>query len=638
MCGIVGIHTLSTGRPVPEDVLRRMNDTITHRGPDSDGVRIFEPGVGIAMRRLSIIDVAGGTQPIGNEDGSVWVVFNGEIYNFADLRVELEARGHRFATHSDTEAIVHAYEEWGDDCVQHLRGMFAFSIWDERRERLLIARDRVGVKQLFFTEVDGQLVWGSELKAVLAHPSVERRLRPAAVNHFLTFLYVPEPLTMFEGIEELRAGHVLVAEHGKVSVRRYWQLEYHEDPAMSFEAAAEGLRAKLDESVRLRLIADVPLGGFLSGGIDSGALVALMARHSNAAVNTFSIGYASGGEAFDERVHARELAERYGTRHREFEMHPDLVQIVPELVRAFDQPTANSTAIPTWYLCKATREHVTVALSGLGGDEVAAGYERYRGAVLAERLGWIPRWMRNSVLLPLVNRLPDPRSGHQFAQRAKRFVHAMALPFDDRYFELISQMTRAARADLLAPDLVRAIDVDDPLTHYRGVLEPASGAAPLNRALFADLKLYLPGDLLTLTDRISMAHSLEVRVPYLDHELLEFAATIPARHKLRGMELKPLLKAGMADLLPPGFLKRRKMGFSAPLAVWFREELREFVEDTLSRAAIERAGAFRYEAVRRILDDHYARRANYDNQIWALISFTIWHEQYMHGSLPESAR
>jgi len=629
MCGIVGIHSLARGRPIDQGVLTAMNDTITHRGPDSAGHHIDPGRVGLAMRRLAIIDVSGGDQPISNEDGTVWIVFNGEIYNFPDLRRELEARGHRFKTHTDTETIVHAYEEWGDDCVHRLRGMFAFAIWDSPRERLLLARDRVGVKQLFFTQVDGQLLWGSELKALLAHPGVERRLRPAAVNHFLTYLYVPEPLTIFDGIEELRAGHLLVAERGQLKVQRYWQLEYDVSESMGFEEATQGLRAKLDEAVRLRLISDVPLGGFLSGGIDSASVVALMAKHSNAAVNTFTIGYASGGDVFDERVHAREVAEKYATRHREFAMEADVVDIVTSLVRAFDQPSADSTAIPSWYLSKYTRAYVTVALSGLGGDEIAAGYERHRGALLAERLGWVPSWLRQSLLLPLVDQLPDPRSGHQLAQRAKRFVRDMALPFDQRYFGFLTQMTREARGALLHPEILEQIELDDPWTHFQGVMADAAGAAPLNRALFADLKLYLPGDLLTLVDRVSMAHSLEVRVPFLDHELLEFAARIPPRYKLHGNQLKHALKQSVADLLPEGFLNRRKMGFSAPVAVWFRSQLRGFVEDTLSRVAIERAGVFNYAMVRRILDDHYERRANHDNQIWALISFTLWHQEYL---------
>ncbi len=584
------------------------------------------------MRRLAIIDVAGGDQPITNEDGTIWVVFNGEIYNFADVRRELIGRGHRSRRSGDTEVIVHAYEEYGDRCVEHFRGMFAFALWDGKRERLLLARDRVGIKQLFYAVHDGLLVWGSELKAILADPAIRRSLRPAALNHFLTFLYVPEPMTMFEGIDELRAGHLLVAEKGRVEIKPYWALHYHEDHDMSEAQAAEGLRHHLDEAVRIRLVSEVPIGAFLSGGIDSASVVALMARHSQSAVNTFSIGYATGGEAFDERIHARRIAERYGTQHREFEMRPDLVHILPELVKAFDQPCADSTAIPTWYLCQYTREFVTVALSGLGGDEVAAGYERHRGVMLGERLGWIPRWVMRGILSPLAEAIPDPRSGAQWAQRIKRFTRSASLAQDERYFEMISQLSADARARLISPGYLEQIDLDDPLRHYREHIAAVPEASPLNRALYADLKLYLPGDLLTLTDRMSMAHSLEVRVPFLDHHLLEFAARIPARHKLRGMKLKNVLKVAVRDLLPEDFFTRRKMGFSAPIAVWFRQELRSFVEEVLSPSALKEIGVFRPEAVRAILDQHFGRRANHDNVIWALISFMVWHEQYIKAS------
>jgi asparagine synthase (glutamine-hydrolysing) len=628
MCGIVGIHALTDGAPIDEAVLARMNAVITHRGPDSDGFHV-EPGrVGLAMRRLAIIDVAGGDQPMANEDETVWTVFNGEIYNFAELRSELESKGHHFQSRSDTEVIVHGYEEWGDDVVTRLRGMFAFALWDARRQRLLLARDRVGIKQLFFHVSGDRLVWGSELKALLQHPDVERRLRPAAVNHFLTFLYVPEPLTMFEGVEELRAGHVLVAERGRVDVRPYWRLGYHVDRSLSMKDAAAGLLERLDEAVRMRLISDVPLGAWLSGGIDSGAVVALMARHASEPVNTFSIGYATGGEAFDERAFARELAQQYATHHREFEMEPDLVSIAPDLVRAFDQPSADSTAIPTWYLCQLTRQHVTVALSGLGGDEVAAGYERHRGAMLAERLGWVPAPLRR-LAVALADALPDPKSGNQWGQRAKRFARHLGLPFDERYFEFLAQMASPLRGELLAPGIAEQIELDDPLRHCLATMDAVGDADPLDRALYADLKLYLPGDLLTLTDRISMAHSLEVRVPFLDHVLLEYAATIPPELKLHRMERKAVLKRAVAPMLPPGFLKRRKMGFSAPIAVWFRDALRPFVEDTLSERAIRDAGVFRYPTVRRILDDHFSRRVNADNQIWALITFTLWHQEYI---------
>jgi asparagine synthase (glutamine-hydrolysing) len=615
---------------IDREVIEAMNASIFHRGPDSGGSH-FESGLGFAMRRLAIVDVSGGDQPMTNEDETIWVVYNGEIYNFNSLRIELEARGHRFKTRSDTEVLVHAYEEYGDDFVNKLRGMFDFALWDRPRRRLILARDRVGIKQLFYTQTAGLLAWGSELKALLQIPTVERRLRPGAVNHFLSYLYTPEPLTMFEDIHELPAGHLLIAEKGGIQLSRYWRLRYETDSKMSLDDATEGLRAQLDEAVRLRLISDVPLGAFLSGGIDSGSIVALMSQHSDSPVNTFSVGYSSGGESFDERVFARELAERYATNHREFEMDPDLVAVAPQLIRAFDQPMADSSAIPNWYLCKYTREHVTVALSGLGGDEVAAGYERHRGALLAEWLGPL-RGLVHGLLRPFANALPDPRSGSQWAQRIKRFVQSAGQPFDDRYFAFLSQLSREARREILAPDILAQIEIDEPRDLHRAILSEVGGADPLNRALYSDLKLYLPGDLLTLTDRMSMAHSLEVRVPFLDHELLEFAARIPAQYKLRKMEKKFVLRRAVRDLLPEGFFQRRKMGFSPPMTVWFRGDLRSYVEDTLSERAIRDAGVFQYKAVRRLLDDHFARRANYDNQIWALIVFVLWYADYIDGN------
>ncbi len=634
MCGIVGICALAGGE-IDAAVVERMNRSIVHRGPDSDGFHLEPARVALAMRRLAIIDVQGGDQPVANEDGSIHVVFNGEIYNHEALRKELEGRGHRFRTQSDTEVLVHAYEEYGDDFPERLQGMFAFALWDAPRQRLLLARDRVGIKQLFHTRVGDQLVWGSELKGVLEHPGVERRLRPESVNHYLTWLYVPEPLTMFEGIEELEAGHLLVVENGRVEKKRFWRLRYEVDDSMSLEQASEGLRFHLDRAVRARLISEVPLGAFLSGGIDSASIVALMAQHSTGAVKTFSIGYATGGEAFDERAHARRLAERYGTEHTEFSMSPDVVELLPKVVHAFDQPCADSTAIPTWSLCELTRQHVTVALSGLGGDEVAAGYERHRGAMLAERLGWIPDALVQRGLIPLADALPDPRSGHPWAQRVKRFARSLGRPFDERYFDLLAQHSSRVRSELIAPELLDRLELEGPRAHYQRHVDEVAGADPLNRALYADLRLYLTGDLLTLTDRISMAHSLEVRVPFLDHELLEFAARIPPRYKLGGLERKRVLKRAVADLLPEDFLKRRKMGFSAPVAVWFRHELRDFVEDTLAEHRLRDTGVFAPGAVRRILDDHFARRANHDNSIWALMCFERWHRDYIAGARRE---
>jgi asparagine synthase (glutamine-hydrolysing) len=632
MCGIAGIYSIDEPRPIDGAALADMNRVITHRGPDSDGF-YEEPGrVGLAMRRLSIIDLEGGRQPIANEDESVWIVFNGEVYNFQELTRELEGRGHRFKTRTDTEAIVHAYEEWGTACVERLRGMFCFAIWDRREQRLMLARDRVGIKQLYYTLRDGQLLFGSELKCLLQHPAVERQVEPAAVNHFLTYLYVPAPLTIFQNIHELPAAHVLVAERGDLRLEKYWELDYRVDRALEPEAAAAGLRAQLDDAVRMRLISDVPLGGFLSGGIDSGSIVALMAAHSTAAVETFSIGYEDGGEYFDERVFAKQVSEQYGTDHHEFVVRPDLVELVPKLVRAFDQPFADSSAIPNWYLSEMTRRHVTVALSGLGGDEVVAGYERYRGALLAERLGWLPKGLVRGLLTPLVERLPESASGNHWFGRAKRFMRTLNLDFDDRYLELISAFGASGRHGLLSPEMRERIDLEEPRDHFRSFAELVRDVDPLNRALFMDLKLYLPGDLLTLTDRISMAHSLEVRVPFLDHQLLEYAATIPPELKLKGMERKHILKLAVADLLPPELLNRKKMGFSVPLTVWFRHELRPFVEEVLSERAVREVGVFHYPAVRRVLDDHFAMRGNLDNQIWGLMTFMLWHQDYIGGA------
>jgi asparagine synthase (glutamine-hydrolysing) len=631
MCGIVGIHSLGAPKPIDRSLLEAMKRVITHRGPDSDGFYEDPERVGLAIARLAIIDVEGGDQPYCNEDQTIWAVFNGEIYNFRELRADLESRGHRFKSHTDGEVLVHAYEEFREDFVTRLRGMFAFSIWDAPNRRLLIARDRVGIKQLYYTICQGQLLWGSELKCLLQHRAVERKMSASALNHFLTYLYVPAPLTMFDGIHELEAGHLLVAEGGSLELRKYWELEYAIDEKLREEEAAEGLRAHLEEAVKLRLISDVPLGGFLSGGIDSGAVVALMAKHSSEPVRTFSIGYEGQGASFDEREYAREVAERYATRHHEFVVRPDIVDLIPKLVRAFDQPFADSSAIPNWYLSKMTREHVTVALSGLGGDELAAGYERYRGVLLAEHVRKIPRWIRHGVLRPLVQWIPEGKSGGHWSGRAKRFVRALDLPFEDRYLELISAFNLAAREELLTPEVSEQIHLDEPRDRFRDYGQLVKHLDPLHQALFADLKLYLPGDLLTLTDRMSMAHSLEVRVPYLDHELLEYAATIPARFKLRGMERKYILKKAVADLLSPGILHRRKMGFSVPLTVWFRRELRPFLEDVLSEESILQSGVFEYGAVRRILDDHFARRVNYDNQIWGLLSFLLWQREYLGG-------
>jgi asparagine synthase (glutamine-hydrolysing) len=631
VCGITGILSLDGARPIDRSLLLRMNAAMVHRGPDGRGDHIDAGRVGLAMRRLAIIDVEGGAQPLSNEDGTVWIVFNGEIYNFPELRKALEGRGHRFRTHTDTEAIVHAYEEYGDGCVDRLRGMFGFAIWDAPRRRLLLARDRVGIKPLFYTIANGQLLWGSEIKCLLQHSAVPRATDARAVEDFFTYLYVPSPRTLFEGINELAPGHVLIAEGGAIRTREYWCLNYSVDETMTESRAALGLRERLQDAVRSHLISDVPLGAFLSGGIDSGAVVGLMAGTGGDPVRTFTIGYEDGGELFDERRNARAVAERFATDHREFVVRPDLEDLLPRLVRTFDQPVGDSSAIPNWYLSQMTREHVKVALSGLGGDEIAAGYERHRGAMLGERLGAVPRWLPRRVLGPILRSLPDSRRGGAWVGRAKRFVDAMGLDLDDRYFSLISAFDPVTRSRLLRGGRAVDGDGDGPRAQYDEFMSRVRDADPLNRLLFADLKLYLPGDLLTLTDRVSMAHSLEVRVPYLDHLVLEYASTIPPKYKLRGLERKSVLKRAVGDLLPDAVMKGRKMGFSVPLTVWFRGKLRPLVDELLGAKSLARVGMLDHATVKGIVDDHVSRRANYDNRIWALLNFVVWHRDFIES-------
>jgi asparagine synthase (glutamine-hydrolysing) len=616
--------TLAGGPPPSRPLLERMNEVIRHRGPDSGGFLVDGP-VGLGMRRLSILDLEGGRQPIANEDSTIHVTFNGEIYNYRALRAELEGMGHRFRTQSDTETIVHAYEAWGDQAVTHLRGMFTIALWDSRTQRLLLARDRAGIKQLFWTVVGDRLLWGSEIKCLLQHEEVARETEPQAVHDFLAFGYVPGQETIFRGIQELEPAHMMVAGNGQAGLpQQYWELNYRPDRSRSLESTTEAFREKLEEAVRLRMVADVPLGAFLSGGIDSGTIVALMTRNASGPVKTFSIGYEDAGEAFDERDAARSVAEMYGSEHHEQVVKPDLEGIASRLVCAYDHPFADASALPNWYLAETTRKHVTVALSGLGGDELLGGYERYRGALLAERARFIPEVLRRNMIQPLVERLPDAHSGLQWVDRAKRFVRSMQLPFDRRYFSWTQMTDAARRSELLHPDLKAKIDRDRPWALWSSVLAHVADAEPLDRALYADLKFYLPGDLLTLADRMSMAHSLEVRIPFLDHELLEFAATVPPEWKVRGAEKKYLLRRVARDLLPAPILDRRKMGFSVPLAVWFRHDLRDWIEDLLSRDSLDRLGWFDPKGVRRCLDEHLARTANHDGLIWALATCVLW--------------
>ena len=625
MCGIVGILG-SPGRPVDDAVLRSMNDSLWHRGPDDEGFLVRDQ-VGLGMRRLSIIDVAGGRQPMHNEDKSIWAVFNGEIYNYAELRDDLERRGHQLYTKSDTETLVHLYEEYGDAGVTKLRGMFAYALWDERRQRLFVARDRLGQKPLYYARFQGRLYFASELRAFRRVAGFPWALNEASVERYLTYLYVPGPETIWRDVVELPPAHYLVAEGDRVSVHRYWDVQYHADHTVSVPEWQERFLAQFRDSVKSHLVSEVPLGAFLSGGIDSSAMVAVMAQESGSRVKTFSIGYEGAGAFQDERAYARIVAERYATEHREFVVEPDIAGLLPDLVATMEQPFADSSVLPNYYISKLTRQHVTVALSGLGGDEIGGGYQRYLGMLWAERYRQLPAALRPAWLAAAIGRLPDVRSGRRWIDQAKRFFATAALDAPDRYAAMVTTFSAAERRQLLAQGFGRGSGADDAERLVTRVFGSGVADGILQSAMRADLETYLVGDLLTLADRVSMRHSLEVRVPFLDHPLVELMAAAPDALKVAGRTKKVLMRQAFKELLPPSILNRRKVGFSIPLALWLRTDLRDTMQEILAESEVRRLGYLRPAEVERFKAEHLAGRANHESKLWALINLVSWHRQ-----------
>jgi asparagine synthase (glutamine-hydrolysing) len=630
MCGIVGIVE-SSGRPVNHSWLEAMNGSIRHRGPDDDGFYVNGP-VGLGMRRLSIIDVGGGHQPIHNEDKTVWVVFNGEIYNFKEIREALEKRGHQFQTQSDTETLVHLYEEYGAEGISRLRGMFAYALWDENRERLILSRDRFGIKPLYYSFTGGRLLFGSELKSCLAAPGFTPEISPSAIEAFLTYLYIPGPQTVFRNVKEVPPAHYLVYEAGKLSLHRYWTIAYRGDHALSSKEWEDRFLGQFRESVKSHLVSDVPLGAFLSGGIDSSAVVGIMAQESSKPVETFTIGYDGKGSFQDERAYARLIAERFRTHHHEFVVTPDIRDLLPKLVASFDQPFADSSAIPTYYISELTRRHVKVALSGLGGDEIGGGYERYLGMLWIERYRKLPRFVRQNVIKRLIASMPDPESGGRWADRLKRFVHSADMDsVAARYASLITVFSTDERQRLLTHDFrVKAENADSPDELLDHLLSSQNADTSLHHIMLADLRLYLPNDLLVLTDRVSMYHSLEVRVPFLDHPLVELMAQVPSEYKISAKGKKILLRRAFRGLLPGAILNRRKLGFSVPLALWLRTDLAPLMREILSEDEIKRVGYLHYPEIKRIMNEHLAGRANHENKLWGLINLICWYRSLSH--------
>ena len=597
---------------------------LEHRGPDSRGLH-HDAHVGIGIQRLRVIDLNTGDQPIFNEDRSIVVVMNGEIYNYRELRADLQRRGHRFSTQGDTEVIVHLYEEHGADCVRHLHGMFAFSLWDARRQQLLLARDRVGKKPLLYSIRDGVLTWASEMGALLQGADIPREVDHVALDRYLAFGYVPGPLTALKGVSKLPPAHTLVMRDGKATLERYWKLDYARKLDAPVEEICERIRGAILAATRRRLIADVPLGAFLSGGIDSSAVVAAMARLSPEPVRTFSIGF--DHEDHDELPHARRIAERFGTVHEEFRVQADAVSVVPRIVRHYGEPFADSSAIPSFYLAELTRRHVTVALNGDGGDESFAGYTRYVANALAGRLDRVPRPARLAAGA-LGRRLPAGGHISSVRNRARRLSTTLALEAPARYARYKELCDLPTRRELYSPALA-AMAEGFGRDAIADAWSATSGASLVDKMLEVDVETYLVGDLIPKVDIATMAYALEARSPFLDHELMQLAASIPADLKVRGSEKKWILREALRGWLPDDILDRRKQGFVVPLSSWLRGDLRSWARDILLDPSALGRGYFRPGAIEGLLDRHAAGADADDKRIWSLVMLELWHREFL---------
>ncbi len=621
MCGITGIFDMQGEGEISRDLLSRMNETQFHRGPDEGGIHL-EPGVGLAHRRLSIIDLASGQQPLFNEDRSVAVTYNGEIYNFSELTRELEERGHRFRTHCDTEVIVHAWEEWGEACVERFRGMFAFALWDRNRRTLFLARDRLGIKPLYYAALaDGTFLFGSELKSLQAHGGIPRDLDPPAVEEYFAFGYVPEPRTIYRGVFKLPPAHRLTVKRGAPlpPPRPYWDVPFEVRADVDEESLQEELLARLEEAVRVRLVAEVPLGAFLSGGVDSSAVVAAMARLSDEPVNTCSISF--GDPRFNEAGYAAMVADRYRTAHRVEQVDPDDFDLVDHLADLYDEPYADSSALPTYRVCELAKKQVTVALSGDGGDENLAGYRRYRWHTYEERMrALLPASLRRP-LFGLLGRLYPKLDWAPKIFRAKSTFQALGRDALEGYFHSVSVLSDEMRTRLFSDAFKRELQGYRAVEVFRRHARNAPTDHPLSLVQYLDMKTYLPGDILTKVDRASMAHALEVRVPILDHHLVEWISGLAPEMKLRGREGKYLFKKALEPLLPREILYRPKMGFSVPLASWFRGPLKERVREAVLGGAMSRSGLFDQGYLRQLVDQHQSGIRDYSASLWALLMF-----------------
>jgi asparagine synthase (glutamine-hydrolysing) len=635
MCGICGIVSFSSDKFVDEKVLKNMNNSLVHRGPDDEGIFIdSHQKVGLVMRRLSIIDLETGQQPIANEDKSVWIIFNGEIYNHLEIRHKLQRKGHIFSTQSDTEAIVHAYEEYGLGCVDHLNGMFAFAIWDENKQRLLLARDRLGIKPLYYYYADRRIIFASELKGILTHPEVPREINLTALDQFLTLEYIPSPHSIFKGIHKLPAGHRLIlGADNQPCIEQYWNVTF-QPIYKNDDEAIEALTELIRDAVKIRLMADVPLGAFLSGGIDSSTVVAFMSELMEIPVKTFSIGF--GDPTYNELPYARLVADTFHTQHHEEYLQPDISEMVMRLVPHFDEPFGDFSIFPTYLVSEMARRYVTVTLSGDGGDEIFAGYETYLAQEIDSR--WysrLPHWLRQHALPRMADMIPPQSAKKGLINKTKRFIEGGALPETWQHTRWMMFMNPFDKVQLYHPDFLSNLNGYSSSELIEQYFRQAIQADNLAQQQYVDVKTYLVDDILVKVDRMSMATSLEARVPLLDYRIVELALNLPAHLKLNGQETKVILRRMMAKRLPEAVLNKPKEGFSIPMKHWLRGELRPLMSDLLAPDTIRQRGYFNPKTVARWQTEHISSQANHSHRLWALMVFELWHRQvYETNYLP----
>jgi asparagine synthase (glutamine-hydrolysing) len=608
-----------------------MCETLAHRGPDDQGIYNGE-NVALGTRRLSIIDLQRGHQPLSNEDGTVWVSYNGEIYNYPDLREELISRGHKFQTRTDTETLVHGYEEWGDDFVHRLRGMFAFALWDTRQKKLILVRDRIGIKPLYYTLLeDKTLVFGSELKAILVHPGIRRQLDYEALDLFLTLEYIPAPYSIFKNIRKLPAGSLLIYQEGRMKTQTYWELPVQKTSPDQISRSRlvswmDELYSLLQESVRMRLISDVPLGVFLSGGIDSSCIVGLMRELNDSPIKTFSIGFEDS--TYDELGFARRVARKFKTDHREFVIKPQALDLTEKLIRHLDEPLGDFSIFPTYLVSKMARDHVKVILSGDGGDELFGGYEHYQ----AQKLSQPPvPFLSRRFFYPVISLFPPSRKKKGAWNKLRRFLQGFEHDPGEKHFRWMKFLTDADKSSLYSPDFIQELDGQKPLYKkepFQNHFLKLQSCDSINKELCLDLSTYLVDDILVKVDRMSMAASLETRVPLLDHKIVEFVCSLPGGLKLKGLTTKWIFKKTMERLLPRQNIYRSKEGFSIPIKHWLRFELKDMMFDFLNAKKIKEGGLFQYPHIKKMIDSHLKERNNYSHQLWALLVFEIWKDNY----------